>query len=245
MNTILRRGALLTTGLSGFLFMAASVAATGQEAPPAEPPPVIIVPQPAPPPPPLPPREPTTSFTFSGGWARLESDGDSLVDGEDGYYFDLDFSFRGDVESPLWFGISFNGSYFDDDRETVIDTGVIPTELEVYGQLSNFAIEPRLTFVLLPRRDSGIYLAGRLGAGLLITDYWATSVVERPGGFFVDSEGDTVAAFEVRPGVQVGYAGGAWAVGAEASNMWAWGDFGPIGDELQESRIGIFFTLRY
>jgi len=49
----------------------------------------------------------------------------------------------------------------------------------------------------------------------------------------------------VRPGVQVGYSGGAWALGAEVSEMWAWGDFDELGDQLNELRVGFFFTLKY
>jgi hypothetical protein len=99
--------------------------------------------------------------------------------------------------------------------------------------------------VLLPKKDRGPYVAAKLGAGLLIADYWATSVVQRPAGVFFDSDGDTAFAFEVRPGVQLGYCGGKWALGAEVSEMWAWGDFDQLGDQLNELRVGFFFTLRY
>jgi hypothetical protein len=223
----------------------------------APPPNVIVVrptTQPSPPPdayvvrpvPIGPPPSPRTSFTFSAGWASLNSSGgDSMLDEVDGYYFDTEFSFRLKADSPLWLGVSFNGSYFDEEHDVVVDTGVFPTEAEVDAAISTFCIEPRLTFLLLPRRDKGPYLAAKLGAGLLIADYWATSIVERPAGFFVDSEGDTTLAFEVRPGLQLGYSGGPWVVGAEVSEMWAWGDFNAIGDELNELRVGVFFTMRY
>ena len=61
---------------------------------------------------------------------------------------------------------------------------------------------------------------------------------------FIDGEGETVFAFEVRPAVQLGFSGGSWVVGAEVSQMWAWGDFDPLGDQLYETRAGIFFTFR-
>lgn len=239
----LRYGSLVI-GWTGIMWACcAPFAAVAQEPPPGEP--LAVYVRPAPPPLAPPPSEATSAFTFSVGWARLEGDGDSLIDGEDGYYFDTDFAFRPNTDSPLWFGISFNGSYFEEEEDVEVDGGVFPTEVDVGAQLSNFAIEPRLTVVLLPRQDRGVYLAGRLGVGLLITDYWATTVVERPGGFFVESDGDTVAAFEVRPGLQLGFSGGAWVLGLEASNMWAWGDFGPVGDQIEERRVGIFFTLRH
>ena len=212
--------------------------------PPGEP---VIVVRPLPPPPPLLPPEPSFSFTFSTGYARLESDGgDSLIDGEDGYYFDFDFAGRPNPHSPLWLGVGFGGSYFDQNDETQIDTGgVFPTFVEVDAALSLFTIEPRATFVLLPKQDKGLYVAGRIGAGLLIADYWATAIVERPAGIFVDGDGETTFAFEVRPAAQVGFCGGPWVVGAEVSQMWAWGDFDPLGDQLTETRLGVFFTFRY
>jgi hypothetical protein len=195
---------------------------------------------------PPPPRDPQSSFTFSVGWASLNSSGgDTILDEVDGYYFDTDFSYRLKPDSPLWLGISFNGSYFHEEDDQEVTGGVIPTEVEVDAALSTFCIEPRLTFLLLPRRDRGPYVAGKLGAGLLIADYWASRIVERPGGFGVDTEGDTTFAFEVRPGVQVGYTGGPWALGVEAYEMWAWGDFNELGDQLNELRIGFFFTLRH
>ena len=99
--------------------------------------------------------------------------------------------------------------------------------------------------MVLPREDRGLYLAGRLGAGLLIADYWATGIVERPAGIFIDGDGETVFAFEVRPAAQLGFCGGPWVLGAEVSQMWAWGDFDPLGDQLTETRFGFFFTLRH
>jgi opacity protein-like surface antigen len=226
-------------------------------APTYSPPPPRYSPAPAPPPPnvyvlepvplaPMRPVDPNSSFTFSVGYARLESSGgNSKLDGTDGWYLDSDFEFRLKPGGPLWAGFSLSGSYFEESSNKRIDTTVLPTEAEVDAAVSNFSIEPRLTLVLLPKQSRGPYLAGRIGAGLLIADYWATSFVERPGGVFIDSEGDTTFAFEVRPGAQFGYCGGPWVVGAEVSEMWAWGDFNRLGDQLNELRVGFFFTMRY
>ena len=234
------RAFAVTTGVLSLGSMA-----LGQTTVPSSPPePQVVFVRPMPPEP-APPLEPRTSFSFSVGWARLNaSGGDSPVDGADGWYLDTEFSYKLKPDKPLWLGISFNGSYYDESEDKRLDT-VIPSEVELDASLSTFCIEPRLTYVLLPRRDKGIYLAGKLGAGLLIADYWATSVVERPGGFFIDSDGDTTFAFLVRPGAQFGYSGGKWMVGAEVSEMWAWGDFNALGDELNELRAGFFFTFNY
>jgi hypothetical protein len=214
-------------------------------APPGTPPDDVFLVRTIPAEPPRPPN-PSTSFTFSAGWASLNtSGGDVELDDVDGYYFDTEFSHRLKPDGPLWAGVSFNGSYFHEEHDRDVSGTILPTEVDVDAALSTFCIEPRLTFVLLPKQAKGPYVAGKLGAGLLIADYWATSVVERPAGFFVDSEGDTTFAFEVRPGVQLGYSGGPWVIGAEISEMWAWGDFNALGDELTELRAGVFFTLRY
>src|SRR5687768_4250433 len=114
MDRMLRYGTLVV-GCFGFVWAwCAPAAAAAQEPPPGEP--VAVYVRPAPPPLAPPPSEATSAFTFSVGWARLEGDGDSLIDGEDGYYFDTDFSFRPNTESPLWLGISFNGSYFEEEE---------------------------------------------------------------------------------------------------------------------------------
>lgn len=234
----------LLAALVGVLPAAAALA---QQAPPTSPdePVIVVRPTPvAPAPPPVPP-EPVFSVTFSGGYARLESDGDSILDNQDGYYFDFDFAGRPGPTSPLWLGVGIGGSYFEESEETQVDTGGFPTFVEVDAAISLFTIEPRATFVVLPREDRGLYLAGRMGAGLLIADYWATGIVERPGGIFIDGEGETVFAFEVRPAAQLGFCGGPWVLGAEVSQMWAWGDFDSLGDQLTETRLGIFFTVRH
>ena len=223
-----------------------SEAAAQDDLPPPGTPPEVAYVRPIPVGPPPPPPEPTAAFTFSAGWSRLETDADSVLDGQDGYYFDMDFAGRPSASSPIWLGVGIGGSYFDDHEDATLDTGAgLPTFVEIDAAMSLFTIEPRLTYVLLPRRERGIYLAGRLGVGLLIADYWATGVVERPFGFFVDGDDETVAAFEVRPAAQLGYSGGNWVLGAEVSHMWAWGDFDPFGDELEELRAGIFFSVRY
>jgi hypothetical protein len=227
-------------------WLMSAAGASAQEAPPPEEPIIVLRPVPAgPPPEPLPPQDPRFSVTFSGGYSRVEADGDSILDGEDGWYFDFDFAGRASDTSPLWLGVGIGGSYYDQSEEARIESGVFPTFVEVDAAMSLFTIEPRATFVVLPREDRGLYLAGRLGAGLLIADYWATGIVERPAGIFIDGDGETVFAFEVRPAAQLGFCGGPWVLGAEVSQMWAWGDFDPLGDQLTETRFGIFFTLRH
>src|SRR5688572_6365259 len=117
---------------------------------------------------------PGFSTNFSGGWSQIYTDGDSVLDESDGWYLDSDFA--GQVAPALWLGLSFNGSYHSPEE----DFGDFA---EVEADLSLFAIEPRLRYVFRTSDDGpGLYLAPRIGAGLLIADIYAISVVDGPGG---------------------------------------------------------------
>ena len=187
-------------------------------------------------------------FLFSVGWSTLHTDGKSVLDNEDGWYIDSEILYQLQPESPLWLGVGFAGSYFEADRDFDFGSGLITNELEVSADLGLFAIEPRLTYVLLPRGkdDRSLFLTGRLGAGLLIADQSQLSVIETGNIVTFSGDSDTTFAFEVRPAVQVGYSGGHWQAGAEFSYMWAWGDFDPLNSNtIEEARAGVFFRFSY
>jgi hypothetical protein len=188
-------------------------------------------------------------FLFSVGWSTLHTDGKSVLDNEDGWYIDSEILYQLQPESPLWLGVGFAGSYFEADRDFDFGSGLITNELEVSADLGLFAIEPRLTYVLLPRKtgDNGLFLSGRLGAGLLIADQSQLSVIETGNVVTFSGDSDTTFAFEVRPrrpsGLQRRTLAGR---GAEFSYMWAWGDFDPLNSNtLEEGRAGVFFRFTY
>jgi Outer membrane protein beta-barrel domain len=184
------------------------------------------------------------SFNLSAGWAQLQTDDESLLDDQDGWYLDSDFGWR--VGPGFWLALGFTGSYYSADEEFSTG-GAFPTEVDISADLSLFAIEPRIRYVFQTGDGGpGLYVAPRIGAGLLIADLEALDVVEGPGGgFTVSGEDETEFGFEVRPAIEVGFSGGAWAVGAEASYMLAWIDAGSAGDTLEELRAGIFFRVSY
>jgi len=87
------------------------------------------------------------------------------------------------------------------------------------------------------RERRGFFLFPKIGAGLLVSNY---AIDTRFG-----TEYHTGPAFEIRPAIQAGFTWGPGAAGIEASYMWAWGDFGNLGDRAQEARIGGFFRVRF
>jgi hypothetical protein len=185
-----------------------------------------------------------TSTNFSIGWSEIRTEnGDSLLDGTDGWFIDTDFAWRINPDSPLWLSFGVAGSYYNESED--VSSGVGFNETDIEFDLAMFALEPRLRFVIQPGGEGpGIYIAPRIGAGLLIADIDAASITEFPGGgFSVSGDSETEFWFEVRPAIELGFSGGAWAVGAEASYMWAWADEDAIGDTLEELRLGIFFRF--
>ena len=184
-----------------------------------------------------------TSTNFSIGWSEIRTEnGDSLIDGSDGWFIDTDFAWRINPDSPLWVGFGFAGSYYNESED--VSGGIGFNDVEVEADLALFALEPRLRMVIQPGEGPGLYVAPRIGAGLLIADVDAVSITEFPGGGFTASgDSETEFWFEVRPAIELGFSGGAWAVGAEASYMWAWADEDAIGDTLEELRLGIFFRF--
>jgi Outer membrane protein beta-barrel domain len=182
--------------------------------------------------------DPGFSTNFSGGWSQIYTDGDSLLDESDGWYLDSDFAGR--VAPALWLGLSFNGSYHSAEE----DFGDFA---EIEADLSLFAIEPRLRYVFQTSDDGpGLYVAPRIGAGLLIADIYAVTVADTPGGgFSAIGDYETELGFLVRPAIEVGFSGGPWAIGAEASYMVAWIDADAIGDTIEEFRAGFFIRFAY
>ena len=185
---------------------------------------------------------------ISTGWSTLHTDGNTVLDNEDGWYLDTEFMWHLQPDKPLWAGIGFAGSYYEASRSVDLSGGLFAPELDLSADLGLFAIEPRLTYVLMPRQkdDRGLFLAGRLGIGLLIADQSTFGVIETGNVVTFGGDSETTVAFEVRPAVQIGYSGGHWQVGGEFSYMWAWGDFDAINsDQLEEAHAGVFFRFTY
>src|SRR5688572_5041146 len=110
------------------------------------------------------------ALSFSGGWAQLYTN-DAFIEDEDGWYADAELSWPLWHGSPLHFGVSVNGAYYNVERTAIVE-GLSPLPAQVTVDPGVFAIEPRLRLVMTTNRDgSGLYLAPRIGAGLLIYNY--------------------------------------------------------------------------
>jgi hypothetical protein len=189
--------------------------------------------------------------TLSGGYSNLtvQHAGAGEFYDHNGPYIDADIGWRlPNPDFPLLIGIGFTGSgYWDNQNVTVpVENNTALAQGTLYSDVGLFELEPRLALALWSANMPGMFLKPRIGAGLLIDNYAIDhTVTTATGNSFINTEYFTGAAFEVRPAVQAGYSWGPGAIGAEISYMAAWGDFGRLGDDAQEFRAGVFFTLRF
>jgi len=194
---------------------------------------------------------PSYYSTLSGGYSNLQVQhvGSGEFYDHSGPYIDADIGWRvPNPDFPLLIGIGFTGSgYWDSQDITVpVENNTALAQTTLYSNVGLFELEPRLALALWSPNMPGMFLKPRIGAGLLIDNYGIDhAVTTADGNTFIDTEYHTGAAFEVRPAVQAGYSWGPGQIGAEISYMAAWGDFGHLGNDAQELRIGAFFTWRF
>jgi hypothetical protein len=185
------------------------------------------------------------SFSLSAGYSniQIQNTANYLHYNRDGGFLDGEFgaTFGG---RPAAFFVGFGASVaYHYNTENFHYTDNFGNHFTVYGTTSyvgfyNFEgrIGVPLTFTASRRDPRGFFLYPKVGAGLLVSDY---GIDTRFG-----TEYHSGAAFDIRPAIQAGYTWGPGSAGIEASYMWAWGDFGNLGDRAQEARIGAFFRLR-
>jgi hypothetical protein len=112
---------------------------------------------------------------------------------------------------------------------------------DLYSEITMVALEGRAELPLAFNQNQGLFFTPRIAAGPLLDDFYA----QLP---FSTYHHHTGVAFELRPGMKVGYRflpGGTASVGLDASYMAAWGDFGNFGSFGQEVRVGAFFSWRF
>jgi hypothetical protein len=176
------------------------------------------------------------SWTISGGYSNVQFSHASqgFYYNHDGGYFDGDVSALLPTNPRLLVGAGIGGSWHYEDQN------IYGPNYVIYGANSSvglFNLEGRLGMPISSRATGGFFILPRIGAGLLIQDYW----IDTP--FYTAYH--TGAAFEVRPCVQIGYSWGVGSVGAEVSYMWAWGDFGNLGSSATELRAGVFLRFKF
>jgi hypothetical protein len=185
------------------------------------------------------------SFSVSGGYSniQIQNAANYLHYNRDGGYIDGELGLNfGGRPAALFVGIGASASYHYN-TEDFHYTDNFGNHYIVYDTTSHvgfYAFEGRIgvpfNFTASRRDPRGFFLFPKVGAGLLVNDY---GIDTRFG-----TEYHTGPAFEIRPAIQAGYTWGAGAAGIEASYMWAWGDFGNLGDRAQEARVGAFFRIR-
>ena len=185
------------------------------------------------------------SFGVSAGYSNIEvqNAANYLHYNRDGAYIDgeLGLNFGGKTVSFFaGLGASATFHYNTEDYHYTDNFGnhYIVHDTSSYVGFYNFEGRIGVPFYFTAsRRDPrGFFLFPKIGAGILINDYW----IDTRNG----TESHTGAAFDIRPAIQAGYTWGPGAAGIEASYMWAWGEFGNLGDRAQEARIGAFFRIR-
>jgi hypothetical protein len=175
------------------------------------------------------------SWTVSTGYSNLHVShaAPNFNYNKDGGYLDGDVNALLPTNPRLLLGVGVGGSWHYES-----DYFYGPNYV-VFGPSSDvglFNLEGRIGLPI-SGRGSGLFLLPRLGAGLLIDDY----AIDTP--FYTQYH--TGAAFEVRPNLQAGYSWGYGSAGVEVSYMWAWGDFGSLGNNAQELRAGVFIRFRF
>jgi hypothetical protein len=184
-------------------------------------------------------RAQNAAWTISAGYSNFNvaHQTEGVFYSKDGGYVDGDVSWlvsRQPVPVLLGAGLSVSG--FHESEDVFTPHAFFPEE-RLDSDLSLVALEARIGVPIQFERARGWFIMPRFGAGLLIDDYAIDHV------FITDFH--TGAAFEIRPTIQIGYSFGSWSLGAEASYMAAWGDFGRLGDTAQEIRGGVFARFKF
>jgi hypothetical protein len=186
------------------------------------------------------------AVTISAGYSNLQTERSSnLFYDHSGPYFDADFAWRLPLVVPLQvgFGVTSSGYW---ERESVAIPAADNFGYPYYHLNSDvglFELEPRVGLHL--GRETGFFAVPRIGAGLLVDSYDIDQSTTSNGDIFLTRQDHTGAAFEIRPAIQAGYCWGPAAAGVEASYLYSWGDFGGLGHNAQEFRIGAFVTFSF
>ncbi|HEY2586364.1 MAG TPA: hypothetical protein VGI81_11425 [Tepidisphaeraceae bacterium] len=189
------------------------------------------------------------AWTFSAGYSNIQfnehTNGTFYT--RDGPYFDFDFLFRiPESKVPLLVGGGFGASGYFDSRDVTFPafSGFASTTL--YSDVSLFSFEARAAMpISFGRGPRGFFIMPKIGMGLLVSNYAIDTVQVTPTVTILNTRYFTGAAFDIRPTIQAGYSWGPGSAGIEASYMIAWGDFGDLGSQAQEVRIGAFFRFRF
>jgi hypothetical protein len=185
-------------------------------------------------------------ITISTGYSNLQTQkANNLFYDHSGPYLDADFAWTLPLVVPVQLGFGATGSGYWD-RQSVFtpasENFYYPYE-HLNSDVGLFELEPRAGVHF--GGQTGLYAVPRIGAGLLIDSYSIDQSTTNNGNTYFFTRNHSGAAFEVRPAIQVGYSWGYISAGVEGSYLYSWGDFGGLGHNAQEYRIGAFVTFKF
>ncbi len=186
------------------------------------------------------------SLTAAVGYSNLQTEkAGSLFYDHDGTYLDVDAAWSLPL-IPVHIGIGLTDSEYYERESSPLTSGgnfYYDYDNDLRSEVDLFAIEPRIGVHL--GGEYGLYADPQLGVGLLIDSYWIDQASSFGGNTYINTDHHTGAAFEVRPTIEVGYSWPFISAGVNASYMYARGDFGTLGREAREGRIGAFVKFTF
>jgi hypothetical protein len=174
-------------------------------------------------------------FSFSAGYSNIDFKDSDFRYESGGPYLDLNFAACAQNGSGLQGGIGIATSgYWRSD--------FFPTIGWLNSNVNMLAIEGRLGSQIPGKGSQGLFILPRIGAGLLLNNYY----VEEPvGAMNWTSFSHWGTGVDVRPNVVIGFRANDFSVGLEGSYMVGWGDFGGLGSFVQEGRVGLVVSVLF
>ncbi len=185
------------------------------------------------------------TLTASAGYSNVQMEkAGTLSYSHDGTYLDVDALWSLPF-IPVRLGIGLSGSdYWQRESNSYqVNNGFYYDGDGPRSEVAMFEIEPRIALHL--GGYHGPFIEPSVGVGLLINSYSIDQVSTSNGNTYINTTDHTGAAFDVRPGIQAGYSWPFISAGVEASYMYAVGDFGGLGHNAQELRIGAFIKFNF
>jgi hypothetical protein len=184
--------------------------------------------------------------TISAGYSNVHFNGNNAIPyNRQGGYIDANvYEKLPPNDSPMFgLGISASGNWDD----YTINYPTAPFYRSFYADTNMFSAEVRIAFPFgLPSPKQGFYCLPRLGIGALVDNFSVGQpYYAYPNYYFGTESNHTGIALEVRPDIEIGYRINKFNIGVETSYMFAWGNFGKLGNATQELRLGLVVGYRF
>lgn len=182
----------------------------------------------------------------SGGYSNVHFNGNNAIPyNRDGAYFDANIYERLPPNDSPVFGLGISASGNWDDYSFNYPTS--PFFRSFYADTNMVSAEVRIAFPCgLPSTNRGFYWLPRFGIGGIVDNFTVGQpYYGYPNYFFGTESTHTGYGVEIRPNIEIGYRIKRFNVGLETSYMFAWGNFGKLGNLTQELRVGLVLGYRF